>query len=409
MLLGCMHVASLTFATEASPTLSQLEQVAIKNDPDLARLHLLAERYGAIAEGASYLPDPQIRGGLANFPVQGGGFTSEPMTQFIVGVRQQIPQKGMRIALEAEARALEEMTLIEVQLRESILVRDLRHAWLDWIFETRALNLVRSNRSFFEDLVGITRHLYSVGSHQQQDVIRAELEVSRLDDQILQREQRVVDAKTRVEELLGDNLEDNEGTRLPDWQFTLDEAQLQSQLISHPSVRMVDAQKESDEQVINQVKSTYNAVWSIDVSYGKRDGTGLNGSSRPDFASAMVTMSRPLFGRSKQDSALKAAIAMKSAREQKKQQQLTKLKAELDNAISDWQSLVSRLQTYQDSIVPQSNNLAQASLQAYRSESGTFTEVVQGFVLQIDTVIAYEKLHVQRLAAWAQLDYLTGH
>ena len=49
----------------------------------------------------SQLPEIKIRMGLANFPIQSGGFTTEGMTQAQLGLRMEVPPSGM---LDASAR-----------------------------------------------------------------------------------------------------------------------------------------------------------------------------------------------------------------------------------------------------------------------------------------------------------------
>ena len=132
------------------------------------RLRAGALRDEAVAGGQ--LPDPTMRIGIANFPIQSGGFTTEGMTQAQLGIRQVFPGGDTRELTTRKFRTLaEEMSYIADSRGRDVLTA-VRIAWLETHYWREAHQMAIESRPFFADLATITTSLYSVGRKSQQDV-----------------------------------------------------------------------------------------------------------------------------------------------------------------------------------------------------------------------------------------------
>jgi len=176
-----------TAPTERVLSLQKAIAIAQKNDDWLVKskfseLRLLDLSYGALA-----LPDPTISIGLLNLPTDGFAFNQEPMTQFKVGISQMLP-RGKTLALQekryqtaaAEQPYQRADRILKVALQTSIL-------WLDAYRDSTNYELVQDAIPLFDKLNDIVGASYtsSAGNTKQQDIIRAELELVRLEDRLL--------------------------------------------------------------------------------------------------------------------------------------------------------------------------------------------------------------------------------
>ena len=100
---------------------------------------------------------------------------------------------------------------------------------------------VRSTRPFFEDLVATTESLYSVGRNTRQDVLRAELELSRLDDRLIDIERHEAVARARLREWIGPAAGRPLVAELPAWNAVPVIDDLLERLEDHPELRAADA------------------------------------------------------------------------------------------------------------------------------------------------------------------------
>ena len=88
---------ALLFAQQATAqlaaplTLAEAEDLALRQEPGLSEFQAKADALDEQAVAAGQLPDPVLRVGLANFPIESGGFTTEGMTQGQLGIRQAFP------------------------------------------------------------------------------------------------------------------------------------------------------------------------------------------------------------------------------------------------------------------------------------------------------------------------------
>lgn len=396
-------------AAELAISLEQAEEIALENDPEIKRYQHLHQTQHDLLFANRELPDPQFRSGVVNYPIEGGGFRYEGMTHAIVGVRQQIPPFGSRRATDTRLLRLADQLMFDAHDRERSLRRDLRLAWLTIVFESRALELIRTSRAYFVDLVDVTRSLYSIGSQQQQDVFQAELELNRIDDQILERQQRIESARLMIGSLIGRFDFQITTTDYPDDPKQVIPTEPMAILERHPSMLALRALTHANDGSIEMINSMYRPTWTIDLGYGYRKGTTIQGSSRSDIVSATVSFSLPFFANRKYDKQLDAARSTKAADELLKTRRMRTLQQRYSSAVSDLELLTQRIDAYRNQLVPRSDSLAQASLQAYRSKTTDFSNVVRSYIGQVETKLAYEQLIAERHKTWAELNYLIGH
>ncbi len=107
------------------------------------------------------------------------------MTQAQLGIRQVFPGGDARKLTTEKFRTLADEMSHKADSRGRDVLAAVRVAWLETHFWREAHQIAMESRPFFDDLVTITRSLYSVGRKSQQDVLRADLELRRLDDRII--------------------------------------------------------------------------------------------------------------------------------------------------------------------------------------------------------------------------------
>ena len=186
-------------------TVAEAERVATAGEPGITALLARSEAAGEEAIAAEQLPDPTMRIGLANFPISGGGFSTEGMTQAQLGIRQVFPRARARELAGDGVRAHGDAFRQSAEARRRDIIHAVRHAWLEVYYTQQAWALVSESRLFFEDLVTITRSMYGVGRKSQHDVLRAELELSRLDDRLIDIAGKRAEAQAALSRWLGDD------------------------------------------------------------------------------------------------------------------------------------------------------------------------------------------------------------
>lgn len=380
------------------------EAVAIAlgaNDPTVARYEERAVALEDRAVSDSQLPDPQLRVGLANFPVDTFDFEQEPMTQVQVGLRQSFPRgrtlsktRGRREAEATGERAAGRLQELQIAL-------DTRSTWLELYYWLGARHTVAESRAAVAELVDIVKTAYATGVQSNQDILRAELELSLLDDRAVEVERRIEASKAELARLVGQNAA---ARRFPAAFPMLPpppaRSMIEDGLVAHPTVGIDDARIEVSDRDVDIARQAYQPGWSLDVGYGGRGG------GRADFASAMIVLDIPLFTADRQDRRVSAAQRDRAAAQLDRSAKLLELKKVLDRTHADWLRLGERVELFERVVLNRATANAEAALDGYQNRVADFAELIRSRLAALDTELQLRRLKVDWAKAQARLLFL---
>lgn len=393
---------------EVPLTIAEVEDLALADEPGQLAMQARAAALGERAVVAGALPDPVLRMGLNNFPIQSGGFTTEGMTSAGVGIRQIFPSGSTREIGTRQYEFLASEVNNGADARGRNVLTAARSAWLDAYFWGQSHDLVKESRPFFDDLATISRSLYAVGRKSQQDVLRAELELSRIDDRLIEIERHQAQAQAVLAEWIGSDAQRPVADKLPPWDDPPPLGSLIQNLSQHPMTLAADAQIAAREAGVELADQRSKPQWALDMAYSYRDGSLPNGDPRSDFISVGVTVGLPFFRSKSVDSTLSAALQERTAAESSKTRLMRELQSRLEAEYSRWQDLSRRLALYEERILGQAREHAQAAMLAYQSDSGDFADVMRGYIDNLNTRTEYIRLQVERAQSYAVLSNLGG-
>lgn len=389
-------------------TLAEAEDLALDQEPGQTGLLARAEALEEEAVAAGELPDPTLRMGLLNYPVESGDFTTEGMTQAALGIRQAFPPGETRAisSRRFESLALEMRQAADGRGRDVLTA--VRQAWFETYYWQEAHEVVLESRPFFADLVTVTRSLYSVGRRDQQDLLRAELELRRIDDRLIEFNRRHMQAIAALSEWVGDNAERPIAESLPRMRPLPPLEALHAGLLEHPAIQAADARIEAREAGVDLAEERYKPGWALDLGYGYRDGRLPNGDPRSDFVSLSFTMDLPFFRKNRQDRKLSAALGERRAAVESKRELLRRLKSRLDTEYARWTDLDRRIYLYDEQILSLVDDTAEAALASYQADTADFDEVMRAYIDDLNTRVDYLRLQVERKQSYAMIANLGG-
>ena len=147
--------------------------------------------------------------------------------------------------------------------------------------------------------------------------------------------------------------------------------------------------------------------WMLDVSYGFRSGE-MDGESRPDMLSAMVSMDLPLFSGNRQDREVAAARAEMRGLHDMHDDHQREMRAMLAEAWSVAARTAELEQYYESDLLPLAEQSVQAALLAYRSNRAMIDDVVAARRVALETSLKHLRLVADRAQAQYDVDYLVG-
>ncbi len=302
--LSFIFVSTPTLLIADNLTLQQAEQIALTEEPGLISQHWKAKSLMAKSVADSQLMDPKLQIALSNLPTDSFDFGQEAMTQFKVSYLQQFPS-GDSLELKQQ-KIVKQSELIQSTManRNLTILKNVRLTYLEAYYWEQAKKTILKNKKLFTQLVEIVQSLFAVGRNDQQDLIRAQLELSRLDDRLAKIEQNIITQRSRLSRWVGmENSSKNLSAEIPDLPISQpmhDFENLTKYFQLHPKIQQIDKQIEITRKDIELVDESLNPGWGLNVSYGYR-GEDSAGNDRADFISAAATIDLPFFTSKRQD------------------------------------------------------------------------------------------------------------
>ena len=390
-------------------SLKQAEQLAVSEDPGIQRLKTRAQALSENAIADGQLPDPKLKLGAVNFPVDTFNFSDTPMTQLQLGVRQSFP-RGQTLLYrtrrtEAKGRAEEAMA----EDKSLLVLRSVRQDYLEAWYDQQAAKIVEDSRGLFRELVEIAERHYGIGKQTQQDVASAQLELSLLEDRLIRiREQEEI-ARAALGRWTGEAAYQPLETKLPKLPKLPKRKAILAALEHHPLIRAEEARMEAANHGVQLALEQYKPGFALDVTYGFRSGQDLDGSDRPDLFSAMVLIDIPLFTDKRQDRRLSASRLEHVAAGYARTDRLRALRKQLDGAYGRWRKLGEREKRFRQRLLGEAKLNSEASLSAYQNGITEFTPLVRARLRELDARLQMLRIRVDRAKTQADLLYLTGH
>ena len=417
LLLGLSSLVSAQGQIQVQVSLQQAVALAQEHDPWLTGSRYREQATRAQSVAAGQLPDPMVSLGFANLPVDSFDFGQEPMTQLKVGVSQAFPR--------GDTRELKRQQLSEISAQHPYMRQDrqakvavaVSQLWLDSYRSKEAIRLIEQNRALFEHLVDVAESSYTsgLGKTRQQDLLRAQLELTRLDDRlaVLQQQQEMSHAKLGEwlsaglanDFVLSDDLPTLVLVDVPGANtLHATTEQLVPVLLAHPMIKGLDQQIVATATNVQLAKQKYKPQWGVNASYGYRDDDPM-GNERSDFFSLGVTFDVPIFTSNRQDKDVQAAVATEGAVRTDKALALRSIRARFETARARLQRLNQRKALYQNRLLQEIHDQAEASITAYTNDDGDFAEVVRARIAELNANIDFLTINIDQLKTIAELNY----
>lgn len=386
-------------------TIFEAEQLAIETAPELKQLEANAEslEQQAIADGQ--LPDPQLTAGAVNVPTNSFSFNQDDMTMVQVGVQQTFaPGRSLKMKsnkTKALAKAQEE----KLQAQKAMLLRNVREAWLDVYYWQQAAEIVHENRSQYQSLLKLTESQYSNAKLNQSDVLQVKVELSRLNDQILQIEQRIDLLRAQLGRWIGTTEANRRlSSSLPRWGNPLPVEELQCRLLGHPLLRADTENIEAARNELAYTQEQYKPGWMLDVNYGIRQGRMADRKPRSNMVTALVTVDLPIFTSNRQDRRLCASAYQLESTKLDRDVHYKDLVKELQTQYAIWKNLSKRENLYQRHLALEANQNTKAAKLAYQNATTDLPTVLRAYANEL--TIRTEKVQIQVERAKARVALL---
>jgi cobalt-zinc-cadmium efflux system outer membrane protein len=397
---------SLELVDTSPLRLGTVYETLVQRSPRLKAANALARAADARVPGARRPPDPQLQLGFMNYTLPDLR-PMDPLGMTQLQLMQMVPVAGkLRLAgntAAAQAAAAHERSQDarwDLRARAAMAFYDLYQA-------DRSLEVAAATRRLVQDIATTAQTMYAVGDGRQADVLKAQVEVARMSEDIVRMRTMRVAMASRLAGLL-DNQPDSalDSPALPAFPAslpTLDSLQSLAEL-NRPMIRAGLADVRAADA---SLKLAAREIWpdlQVGVQYGQRPGA--MGTER--MGSAMVAATLPIFARSRQFKMREEAEAMKVMAVA----DLAAMRADTRARVAELYADIGRARNlavlYRGTVLPQSQAAVTSSLASYRVGQVNLMTLLDNQM----TVNRYEQelfaLDAAQGKALAELEMLTG-
>lgn len=390
---------------DKSTPLNQLLTEAANNN---SQIHAAEDAWKAaqsVAAQVSTLPDPHLN--VQSFsvgdPLPGAGLNTSNFAYMGIGASQQIPFPGKLKLRGAVARLDANTSKAEAESLRTEIAAQVKAIYFQLAYLQATLEILNSEQVTLRQLSEDALAHYRVGSGTQGDVLRAQLE------------------QTKILTLLTISREQS-GQLESELKYLLHRPQVSADIVAAKlaptpvpfSIEQLLAtipgqnpQIHVDDSAISRQSSALelahrNGKPDFDLGY-EYERTGLQ---YPAYYMATFTVEVPRRRRfhAELEEAKEKLIESQHKRDSDLQQKLASLKAQYVTATSTEELI----QQYQQGLLPQSEAAFRSDLVGYESDRQQFHVVLRSFLALQQTQLAYEQVLDQHQAAIAQIEQLTG-
>ncbi len=310
----------------------------------------------------------------------------------------------------AEAARAEKALYDSAKLKLFYRVKD---AYYEYYYLAQAIAVTKENLGYAKYLESVARAGYGAGIIPYADVIRAEVELGKLEDRVKTMGDEAEPVAARLNAALD---------RPPDaslfWPEKIKEEKASftsGQLLKwlkdyNPDLRAIDFQAAGAKWQIARAKKDYYPDFTLGLS-GIDTGSAVTKPAPPDSGKdpiiASVSINVPIWWNKYRAGVIQATEHYESLLKERTERENT-LAAEVKYADYKFRDADRKIALYRGALIPEAKQALEVSLQAYQTGKETYANVVDSTRTLLEFELAYERALTDREQSLAELEMLVG-
>lgn len=397
-IVACPLTYSLSLAAEQPLSLSEALAIAVRDSSLLA-----AQRAGVAAAeestvSARELPDPKLKLGVDNFPLDGPdrySVTRDFMTMRRIGIAQEFPRAEKR---ELKGRRAEHQLAREQAMlgdTRATVRRDVALAWTERYYAGQMAKFV--GEQYAEAALQRDALQAGVAANRTSTSERLALEVTlqTLLDRRADFDKQAARAQAMLSRWLGDAAR-RPLTPPPPPETSGPAAAHAAQ---HPHLQTLERQIDIAQSEADLAKAATKPDWGLELAYQQR------GPAYSNMLSVQVSIDLPLFADKRQNRDAAARLAQVEQARALREDALRLHLAEAAAAQADWDAATARMKRFDDALLPLARERVTLALASYRGGIGTLAQVLEARRMELDLQLQKLQLAAEQGRARAQLIY----
>ncbi len=380
---------------------------ALSQHPEIQAARKLVEARANRVPQAASLSDPTLGSTVFAEEVQ----TAAGPQQYSVNASQKLPWFGKLDQRAAIAEAEVNVARAQLAAKEIEVVEQVKRAYFELYFVQRAIAISERDRVLLVDFAKIADSKYRTATASQQDLLRAQVEVAVLDNELIRYRQQRSSAQAQLARLLHispetpvealDRLRGEQVPRDLDWLYS-------RAVAARPELHAQLAAVLRDRETVDLARLDYYPDATFGTTWISTGSGGISGvSNGRDAFLVGVNINVPIY-RKRLDAAVREAEAqvVSSARQYDSLRDRTT--EEVKDLFVQVTSQRDLLQLFEQEILPKAEQTLQVSVRAYEVGTIDFLTLVDNWRQLLRFQIAYHRLEAQLRQTLASLERTIG-
>lgn len=382
--------------------LSDLVAIAKTNNPELMAAKKTWQASRARITKDSTWQDPKFELMYEQVPGLRGSFDDASMKMY--GLSQMIPFPGKltlkRWLADDAARMTEQKYLASLRS----VVAKLKTTYYSLYFVDQSIRINEENKALLQNFAKIAEAKYVVGKASQHDVLKAQIEFSLLDNELITLRQKRQTVQARLNALLNResraSLEVEVNLNLADVNFSLVSLEAIA-LGQRPDLKATEYGFLMSQKATTLAKAAYLPDFSLKALRREMKTTGLNGWNVVFMADLPLWFWREAAGVSE-------AAAIEAAAKAAYLNMKNMVRFEVHDAFVKVDTAQRLTKLFKTSIVPKAKQALQAATRAYKSNKVDFLTLINSQKMLLNAKLQYFRARADFGTSLADLEQVIG-
>ena len=382
-------------------------QFALGRNPDIQAARKQMEAFAHQVPVAASLQDPML--GMTFFPEQVQ--TAAGQQEFALTANQKFPWHGKLSARAELAESRTNVARAQLAAVELATIAKVKRAYYELYFIQQAIAVTEEDQQLLGEIRDVANTRYKTGRTSLQDLLRAELEISNVEGELIRLRQRLESAQARLARVLHiapqtkvralDRVRPEQVPRDLDW--------LQRQAVAaRPELHAQLAALQRDQQAVELARLDYmpDVTWGATWTDVATAGISPVANGRDSFLIS-AGLNLPIY-RKRLDSSVRSAEAkaVSTARAYDSLRDATL--EEVMDLFAQAQSQQNLLTLFREDILPKSRHTFEVSSRAYNVGQVDFLQLIDNWRQLLRYEISYRRLEASLRQTLAELERVVG-
>ena len=388
--------------------LSSLVEEASENNPVIKASKTKWEASTMRPSQEGSLPNPIIGGRIKNVSFSEITLGEDPRSDIQAFVAQEIPFPGKLSSKEKIAQKESESQRWLSDAISRKIIADLKETYFDWFFINKSIEITNRNKELLQKFTKIAEVKYEVGMGIQQDVLKAQVEVSGFIERLELLAKRKEIVETKIKRILNRPLDSplGEPEEITKSELTTTLAEIIDATSEHaPLLKSSSEIVDSREESLKLAKKQYLPDFILGATYFNRDwGNG----DLDDIWQVSLGLRVPLYyWRKEKFGVREASLDVSQARENYESTKNNLLFQVKDNYITAT-TAEKLVELYQTGIIPQSTLSLESAISGYQVGNIDFLTLLNNLITLFNFELEYYKQLTEYQKALARIEEIAA-